>query len=185
MKLGLGVALCVTGVLVSAMNSRAQSATLAGDVIQDWQRMRQTMMRIGDAMPEDTFDFASTPAQRTYRDQILHVAGANVMLMGFLGSTAPAPTIDRTDTTTFGYAATSKADVLQALGESYDYGEAVLRELTDTALLERIAGPPFLGESTRVRLVYFVIGHTWDIYGQMAVYLRLNDIVPPASRRGV
>ena len=37
----------------------------------------------------------------------------------------------------------------------------------------------------RVVLVYFVIGHPWDIYGQMAVYLRLNGVVPPASRRGV
>ena len=31
-----------------------------------------------------------------------------------------------------------------------------------------------------MRLAYFVIGHAWDIYGQMAVYLRLNGIVPPA-----
>jgi hypothetical protein len=28
------------------------------------------------------------------------------------------------------------------------------------------------------------MGHTQDIYGQMAVYLRLNGVVPPASRRG-
>ena len=48
-----------------------------------------------------------------------------------------------------------------------------------------MAGPPFLGQPSRVRLVYFVIGHAWDIYGQMVVYLRLNGIVPPASRRGV
>ena len=41
------------------------------------------------------------------------------------------------------------------------------------------------GSRSRVRLVYFVIGHAWDICGQMAVDLRLNGIVPPASRRGV
>ena len=40
-----------------------------------------------------------------------------------------------------------------------------------------------MGPSTRVRAVYYVIGHTWDIYGQMAVYLRLNGITPPASQR--
>jgi len=33
-----------------------------------------------------------------------------------------------------------------------------------------------------VRLFWFLMGHSMDIYGQMAVYLRLNDIVPPASR---
>ena len=41
----------------------------------------------------------------------------------------------------------------------------------------------FLGPSTRARVVYFAMGHTWDTYGQMAVYLRLNGLVPPASQR--
>ena len=37
--------------------------------------------------------------------------------------------------------------------------------------------------SVKARVVYYVIGHTWDIYGQMAVYLRLNGITPPRSQR--
>ena len=113
------------------------------------------------------------------------MAGGNVMLMGFLGAEASGPSIDRQNQRTFGYTVTSKADILQALSDSFDYGEAALREFDDDSLLERVGGPPFLGEPSRVRLVYFVIGHAWDIYGQMAVYLRLNGIVPPASRRGV
>jgi hypothetical protein len=32
-------------------------------------------------------------------------------------------------------------------------------------------------------VVSFVMGHTWDIYGQMVVYLRLNGVTPPASQR--
>ncbi len=41
----------------------------------------------------------------------------------------------------------------------------------------------FLGPSTRARVLSFLIGHSWDIYGQMVVYLRLNGAVPPASQR--
>ena len=41
----------------------------------------------------------------------------------------------------------------------------------------------FAGPSTKVRVVYYVIGHTRDIYGQMVVYLRLNGITPPVSQR--
>ena len=41
----------------------------------------------------------------------------------------------------------------------------------------------FMGASAKARVVYYVIGHTWDIYGQMVVYLRLNGITPPASQR--
>ncbi len=183
MPLGRVVALSAVAVLV--LETAAFTQTLSGDVLADWQRMKQIMMGIADAMPEDQFDYASTPEQRTFGEQILHVAGGNVMLMGFLGAEASGPSIDRRNLRTFGYTATSKADILQALSDSFDYGAAALREFDDDSLLERVAGPPFLGEPSRVRLVYFVIGHAWDIYGQMAVYLRLNGIVPPASRRGV
>ena len=183
MTLGRVVALSAIAVLV--LETAAFTQTLSGDVLADWQRMKQIMMGIADAMPEDQFDYASTPEQGTFGEQILHVAGGNVILMGFLGAEASGPSIDRRNLRTFGYTATSKADILQALSDSFDYGEAALREFDDDSLLERVTGPPFLGEPSRVRLAYFVIGHAWDIYGQMAVYLRLNGVVPPASRRGV
>ncbi len=183
MTMGRVVVLAAVAVLVTETAAPAQ--TLSGDVRQDWQRMKQIMMGIADALPEEKFDYASTPEQRTFGEQILHVAGGNVMLMGFLGAEASGPSVDRRNTRTFGYTVTSKADILQALSDSFDYGEAALREFDDESLLERVAGPPFLGKPSRVRLVYFVIGHAWDIYGQMAVYLRLNGIVPPASRRGL
>lgn len=169
--------------LTSATGAAAQS--LASDAVEDWQRMKQTMMGIADAMPEGNFDYTSTPEQRSFGEQILHVAGGNVMLLGFLGADATGPTVDPRNLRTFGYTATSKADILQALSDSFDYGEAALREFDDDGMLALANGPPFLGTPSRVRLLYFVIGHAWDIYGQLAVYLRLNDIVPPASRRGV
>ena len=50
-------------------------------------------------------------------------------------------------------------------------------------MLATVPGPPFLEASTRAHIIYFTVGHTWDIYGQMAVYLRLNGVVPPASQR--
>jgi hypothetical protein len=163
----------------------ATAQTLASDVQQDWQVMKQIMLGIADAMPEDGFDYASTPEQRTFGEQILHVAGGNVFLMGFLGAEADRPAIDPRNTRTFGHAATSKAEILEALSDSFDYGTAALDEFDDEALVARVDGPPFLAQTTRLRLAYFVIGHAWDIYGQMAVYLRLNGIVPPASRGGV
>ena len=52
---------------------------------------------------------------------------------------------------------------------------------TDASLQELVDGG-FLGESTRTRVVYRTLIHTWSEYGVMTVYLRLNDIVPPASR---
>ncbi len=112
------------------------------------------------------------------------MAGANIMLMKFLGGKTSAPPITDKDLSTFGLKATSKADILQALKQSYEFGDAVLQEFSDEALVQTIKGPPWIGEATRAKMVYYTMGHTLDIYGQMVVYLRLNGIVPPASRRG-
>jgi uncharacterized damage-inducible protein DinB len=83
--------------------------------------------------------------------------------------------------------AATKAEVMTALRQSMDYLEVVLKEFTDQQLNERMAIPPgsVMGSSaSRLRPIYFVLQHNMDIYGQMVVYLRLNGIVPPASRRG-
>jgi hypothetical protein len=50
-------------------------------------------------------------------------------------------------------------------------------------MLEEVQGPPWVGKVTRAGMVNFILGHTMDIYGQMVVYLRLQGVVPPLSRR--
>jgi hypothetical protein len=60
-----------------------------------------------------------------------------------------------------------------------------MKEFTDQQLTERIMPPAFLGPSaSRVRVFYYSLQHTQDIYGQLVVYLRLNGVTPPASQRG-
>ena len=153
----------------------AQPASLRAELLKDWTDLKPVMMAIAAAMPEDKFSYKSTPAQRDYGQQIMHVATGNTMYLGFLGGTAAAPAFNRTTT--------SKAEILQALAASFDFGEALLREQTDESMLQTVQTNQFLGPSSKTRVIYFLLGHTWDIYGQMAVYLRLNGIVPPRSDR--
>ena len=142
----------------------------------DWQAQKDMMMKIADAMPEDKFSYRSTPPQRNYGEQIMHVASANVDLLKVLGGSAAAPAFTAES-------AKTKADILKALGDSYDYGTALLNELSETTVLEPVKdAPSFLGPSSRARILWTLLAHSMDIYGQMAVYLRLNGIVPPASR---
>lgn len=184
MKIFVRIVPLVVLVLLGSGPATAQPATVSGDLLADWQQQKRSMMAIAEAMPETAFSFKPTEAQRTYAEQILHIAGANVYLMQHLGGAAAAPDVDTTDFTVFGLSATSKAGVLEALGAGYDYGIAVLQEFSDEQLLETVAGPRYLGDVTRVKMAYFTLSHAMDIYGQMAVYLRLNDVTPPASRRG-
>ena len=75
---------------------------------------------------------------------------------------------------------------MAALQASFDYGAAVIKEFNDQQLAERVASMPFLGPTaSRLKVIYFSMQHTQDIYGQLVVYLRLNGITPPASNRGV
>jgi uncharacterized damage-inducible protein DinB len=151
--------------------------TLAGDVQADWAAQKEQFINAADAMPEDKFGYKSTPAQRSYGEQVMHVVQANGFLLGTLGGKTPAPSINMK--------ATTKAEVMAAVRQSFDYGEAVIKEFNDQQLNARVAPPPFMGTSaSRIRLLYQSMQHTQDTYGQMVVYLRLNGIVPPASRRG-
>ena len=162
-------------VAATALSARAQSASLQGDLLKDWTAMKEQITKLADAMPEDKFAFKSTPAQRSFGEHVMHIAGANMMLIKALGAKAAPPAIDMK--------ATTKAGMLKALGESFDYGTAAIKEQTDTTMGATVQGPPFMGASTRARIVWATLGHTWDTYGQMVVYLRLNGIVPPASRQ--
>ena len=150
------------------------TTTILGDLLKDWERQRDTMMKIADAMPEDKFGYKSTPPQRSYGEQVMHIATVNVDVLKWIGGQTPAPSFTAES-------AKTKADMLKAMADSYDYGTALLKEQTDTTITQTIDGR-FLGPSTRARVFWFLLGHSMDIYGQMAVYLRLNGIVPPASR---
>jgi hypothetical protein len=164
--------LVATTLVVVAASSAFAQAGVKDEVLNDWTGIKDTMVKIAAAMPEDKFGFKATPAQRSYGEQILHVAGANVNFLEGLGGKAAAPTLN--------LKATSKADIVAALEASFDYGAALIGEQTDSSILQKVK-VPFLGESTKPRVFYFLSGHAWNIYGQLAVYLRLNGLVPPAS----
>jgi len=165
----------VAALVVMPQLARAQTTTLHGELLKDWTELKPVMMAIATAMPEEKYTYKSTPAQRDYGQQIMHVANANMLYLRFFGGKAPAPAFNRN--------ATSKAEILQALAASFDFGEALIREQSDQSMMQIIQTNQFLGPSSKARVIYFLIGHTWDIYGQMAVYLRLNGVVPPRSDR--
>jgi len=165
-----------TAAAASAAAATAPGSQVLAQLRGDWQAQKDTMMKIADAMPEGKFAYKSTPAQRNYGEQIMHVASTNVDLLKVLAGKAAAPSFSAGS-------AKTKADILKALADSYDYGTALLSEQTEATILEQVAdSPSWLGPASRARIYWSLLAHTMDIYGQMAVYLRLNGIVPPASR---
>jgi uncharacterized damage-inducible protein DinB len=149
--------------------------TLAGDIQADWARTRGLITGIVDAMPDDKFGFKPTAAQQTFAERVLHVATTDVFVLQALGGKTPAPMINAK--------AATKAELLAALKQTFDYGDALIKEFNDQQWVERIMPPPFMGPSaSRLRIIYFDMQHSEDMYGQFVVYVRLNGVTPPASR---
>ena len=149
--------------------------TLSGDIQADWTRTRGLLTNIVEAMPEDKFGFKPTPAQQTFGERVLHVATTDLGILQALGGKTPPPAINTK--------AATKAELLAALKQTFDYGEAVIKEFSDQQWVERVMPPPFMGPSaSRARIIYFDMQHSEDLYGQFVVYVRLNGVTPPASR---
>jgi hypothetical protein len=142
---------------------------LAADLKDDWASQKKRLMELADAMPAEKYTFKATEAQRTFGEQLVHLAEAHVKMLQGLDASGgvSVPTLSHEPT---------KPEVLKSLGAAYDYGTAVLDAAGGTLLEAN-------GDSTRARAVWRAMSNAQNHYGQCVVYLRLNDIVPPASRR--
>jgi uncharacterized damage-inducible protein DinB len=169
------LALIAVALALAAATPAAQTASIQADFLKDWTNQKDTLMKIANEMPEAKYNFKATPPQRDFGGHVMHIAQINMMVLQTLGSKAAAPQINMK--------ATSKADVIKAMADTFDYGSAILKEQTDQTMIGAVTGPPWMGPSTRARIFEFLVGHTQDTYGQMVVYLRLNGLVPPASQR--
>ena len=117
--------------------------TLAGDVQADWAMHKEWLVNAADAMPADKFGYKSTPAQRSYGEQIMHVVQANQQIIGLLAGKIPAPAIN--------LKAATKAEVMTALRSSMDHWDVVLKDFTDQQLNARVAAGGVMGPSGRPR----------------------------------
>lgn len=146
------------------------------EIENDWTRNNVLLYLLAGAMPENKYGFKPVPEEQTFGERVLHVAQVNLGILQELGAKTPAPKIDAN--------ATSKTEAMAALRRVGEYGSAVIKEFGDQGLIARVASPPFMGPmSTRRRMLYFLMTHSQDTYGQLVVYLRLNGITPPASRQ--
>jgi hypothetical protein len=77
---------------------------------------------------------------------------------------------------------TSKADILKYLKESFAYVHKAIATINEENFEKTVKSPFGEGSVSRLGLATTVASHGYDHYGQMVEYLRMNGIVPPASR---
>jgi DinB superfamily len=138
-----------------------------------------------EAMPEDKFEFAPTNGEfkgvRTFRQQAMHVAATNYQVAAALLGEKPPVEYGKGDNGP--ESITSKADVVKFVKDSFAYTHKALATVNDKNLNEWIKSPFGPGQSPRLSGAMIVTWHSFDHYGQMVEYLRMNGIIPPASRQ--
>ena len=138
-----------------------------------------------DAMPADKFGFAPTDGEfkgvRTFGQMVKHFSATNhILAAAALGEEPPAEAGDELGPETV----RTKAEILMYLKGSFVHLDKAVEAIGQTNIPVNASpiSPLKRGEVTRLALITETLLHAYDHYGQMVEYLRMNGVVPPASR---
>jgi uncharacterized damage-inducible protein DinB len=158
--------------------------TLASSVDRDISAVEKQILDVAEAMPEEKFNFTPESLNiaggdykgvRSFAVELKHVAASNYFIWSPLtGDKLPEGLKDGNGPANL----KTKAEIVSFLKDSFALGHRAAATLTPENMLETVGK----GKSTRLHLAEFGVAHAYDHYGQMVEYLRMNGMVPPASR---
>src|ERR1700674_1168496 len=173
----------------SAPSARAPQAqpsapTIASALDHEISGVEKQIVDVAEAMPEDKYNFspetlnipgADYKGVRTFAVQVKHVAASNYFIWSPLtGDKLPEGLKDGNGPENL----KTKADIIKFLKDSFALGHKAAATLTTQNMLQTAEH----SKSPRLYLATFAVAHAYDHYGQIVEYLRMNGIVPPASR---
>src|SRR5215467_7393904 len=188
------------GTVLMTQSSGAQAEHRSvGKELDVWvSKTEQHLVPAADAMPEDKYDFAPTVGKfegvRTFAEEVKHLASTNYILAStVLGEKPPRGEQNEKAPDSL----KSKAEIMEYLKGSFTYLHRAVASIKDnnqtrtigsdrsTSWLAETYGseaPSAFKDRTRPGLIVDALCHSWNHYGQIVEYLRMNGIVPPASR---
>ncbi|MGP0075952.1 MAG: DinB family protein [Bryobacteraceae bacterium] len=159
-------------VLASGFALQAQDNPLSTELKQNYDRQKSALLAEADRMSDTDYAFKATPDVGSFGSRVAHVADAQMMICSAVkGETKKPETAGKT----------SKADLMAALKASFDYCDGVYDTLTDAMATQtvKVFGRP----ETKLSALWGNVAHDSEMYGYMAVYLRLKGLTPPTSER--
>jgi uncharacterized damage-inducible protein DinB len=150
---------------------------LSQAVLDQWNDVARKLIAMSEDFPEDKYDFKPTPSQRSFAEQLLHMAGANYFFINLANGEKLPP---QEDPSRAKYK--TKADVVAYVKKSMEDGAATIKAKGDSGMAGMMVDP---FENKQVRVfdwAYGFIEHMGEHYGQLAVYYRVAGLVPPESR---
>jgi hypothetical protein len=146
-------------------------------VLDSWNDIGRKLITMAEDFPEDKYDYKATPAERSFAENLLHVAGVNYYFTNAVRGEKP-PAGENPPRSQY----KTKADVVAFVQKSFADGAAAIEARGDKGMNEIIVDPYSKAETHISDYAYGFIEHSGEHYGQLVVYYRLNDIIPPESR---
>jgi hypothetical protein len=152
----------------------AQSSAPAADAFRhNAVRAEKNLVAAAEEMPADKYAYKPTPAQMTFAEIVLHVAQDNDEACPPIGG-AKAP--DRAKLTP----TDDKTKLVARLRESFAFCEQSVAHLDDSNLAGNVSA--FGAQWTRAGMMMERVDDWSDHYSQFAIYLRLNNLLPPTAK---
>lgn len=174
------ILLFATAVILTSSAAFAQNSTASKNPVSDSvrsivDRFSKTMVAAAVEMPADKYGYHPTPAQMTFGHLVVHMANSNNFLCSKI-SGQPVPTSDKLADTD------AKEKLVGALKASFDFCTQSLAKVDDSNLGEQLT---LFGNrtTTRAGAMIALTNDFADHYSAAAMYLRLNDLLPPTAQK--
>jgi uncharacterized damage-inducible protein DinB len=178
-----GMSLC--GQSQAQNQAPAPARSRADETLEWWNQIGNKLIAMAKDFPEDKYDFKVQKDQRTFAQNLLHVAAIDYYLIGKVSGTKAGPDFGKDFENPSRDVYKTKADVVKLLEQAVADGAAVIKQQGDAGLDKTM---PFGWETGRhvVHVSYIwitAIEHSTEHFGQLVVYYRANNLVPPESRQ--
>jgi hypothetical protein len=177
--------LALVGIILHAQSQPQAQAPLparsrADETLDRWNAIGNKLIAMAQDFPEDKYDYKLQKDERTFALNLLHAAALDyVVIRGVAGSNI-GPDFGPGDNPTRD-AFKTKADVVKFVQQAIADGTDVIKQQGDAGLDKTIPWGKSLHHNSD--LWTFAIEHSAEHYGQLVVYYRANNLVPPDSRR--
>jgi dienelactone hydrolase len=175
----LGTSLCILGEAQDQAPRPARSRS--EEMLDRWNDIGNKLIAMSQDFPEDKYDFKLQKDERTFALNLLHAAALDFVLIRRVSGSNLGPDFGEGDNPSRDVFKT-KADVVKFVQEAVADGVQVIQQQGDAGLdnASKFFGNRLAHNSS---IWTFAIEHSGEHYGQLVVYYRANNLVPPDSRR--
>jgi hypothetical protein len=160
--------------LTAAGAAQGQAAPVSDALRANAQRHSRNLVAAAVEMPAGKYGFKPTPAQMSFGDVIVHLSGGNDFICSSISGVAAPKRPEAAK-------GAPKDKLVARLRESFQFCESALAKVNDSKLAEKV---PYFGgsEVTRAAMMSAAVEDWADHYSQLAIYLRLNGLLPPTAK---